>query len=103
MLWDAGRRRAVRSAVHRLKYDEQARSVMGKYSIWVLDYAAVNKFPQSVMLYGPQYAGIRNLPYAYVLIKGQGHAILVDTGYDHKEYGKHLADLYCVSNWHPAS
>jgi hypothetical protein len=37
---------------------------MGKYSIWVLDYAAVNKFPQSVMLYGPQYVGIRNLPYA---------------------------------------
>ena len=76
---------------------------MGKYSIWVLDYAAVNKFPQSVMLYGPQYVGIRNLPYAYVLIKGQGQVILVDTGYDHKEYGKYLADLYGVSNWHPAS
>ncbi len=51
---------------------------MGKYSIWVLDYAAVNQFPQSVMLYGPQYVGIRNLPYAYVLIKGQGQVILVD-------------------------
>jgi glyoxylase-like metal-dependent hydrolase (beta-lactamase superfamily II) len=76
---------------------------MGKYSIWVLDYAAVNKFPQSVMLYGPQYAGIRNLPYAYVLIKGQGEVILVDTGYDHKEYGKYLAELYGVSNWHAAS
>jgi glyoxylase-like metal-dependent hydrolase (beta-lactamase superfamily II) len=76
---------------------------MGNYSIWVLDYAAVNKFPQSVMLYGPQYVGIRNLPYAYVLIKGQGHTILVDTGYDHKEYGKYLADLYGVSNWRPAS
>ena len=76
---------------------------MGKYSIWVLDYAAVNKFPQSVMLYGPQYVGIRNLPYAYVLIKGQEQVILVDTGYDHKEYGKYLADLYGVSNWHPAS
>ena len=76
---------------------------MGKYSIWVLDYAAVNQFPQSVMLYGPQYVGIRNLPYAYVLIKGQGQVILVDTGYDHKEYGKYLADLYGVTNYHPAS
>ena len=73
---------------------------MGDYSIWVLDYAAVQKFPQSVMLYGPQYVGIRNLPYAYVLIKGRGEVILVDTGYDHKEYGKYLADLYGVSNWH---
>ena len=25
---------------------------MGKYSIWVLDYAAVNQFPQSLMLGG---------------------------------------------------
>ncbi len=75
---------------------------MGDYSIWVLDYAAVQQFPLSVMLYGPQYQGIRNLPYAYVLIKGKGQVILVDTGYDHKEYGKYLADLYGVSNWHPA-
>ena len=75
---------------------------MANYSIWVLDYAAVNKFPQSVMLYGPQYFGTRNLPYAYVLMKGKGEVILVDTGYDHKEYGKYLADLYGVSNFHPA-
>ena len=74
---------------------------MADYSIWVLDYAAVEKFPQSVMLYGPQYVGIRNLPYAYALIKGRGEVILVDTGYDHKEYGKYLADLYGVSNSHP--
>jgi N-acyl homoserine lactone hydrolase len=76
---------------------------MGNYSIWVLDYAAVKEFPLSVMLYGPQYQGIRNLPYAYALIKGKGEVILVDTGYDHKEYGKHLADLYGVSNWHSAT
>ncbi|MEJ0097187.1 MAG: N-acyl homoserine lactonase family protein [Bauldia sp.] len=74
---------------------------MADYSIWVLDYAAVEKFPQSVMLYGPQYVGIRNLPYAYALIRGKGEVILVDTGYDHKEYGKYLADLYGVSNYHP--
>jgi len=54
------------------------------------------------MLYGPQYFGTRNLPYAYVLMKGKGEVILVDTGYDHKEYGKYLADLYGVSNFHPA-
>lgn len=73
---------------------------MGDYSIWVLDYAAVKTFPQSVMLYGPQYHGVRNLPYAYVLIKGRGEVMLVDTGYDHQQYGKYLADLYGVSNWH---
>jgi glyoxylase-like metal-dependent hydrolase (beta-lactamase superfamily II) len=66
----------------------------------VLDYAAVETFPQSVMLYGPQYYGTRRLPYGYVLLKGNGEVILIDTGYDHKEYGKYFADLYGVSNWH---
>jgi len=73
---------------------------MTDYSIWVLDYAAVNTFPQSVMLYGPQYHGTRNLPYAYALLKGRGEVILIDTGYNHKEYGKYLADLYGVTNYH---
>jgi hypothetical protein len=45
---------------------------MADYSIWVLEYAAVEKFPFSVMMYGPQHQGIRKLPYAYVLLKGKG-------------------------------
>ncbi|HEX4766124.1 MAG TPA: N-acyl homoserine lactonase family protein [Lichenihabitans sp.] len=73
---------------------------MGDYSIWVLEHAAVEKFPLSVMLYGPQYQGTRKLPYAYALIKGKGETILVDTGYDHVNYGKQLAELFGVSNFH---
>ncbi|HUC18532.1 MAG TPA: N-acyl homoserine lactonase family protein [Acetobacteraceae bacterium] len=73
---------------------------MADYSIWVLDYAAVEKFPLSVMLYGPQYQGTRKLPYAYVLLKGKGETVLIDTGYDHVNYGKTLADLYGVTNYH---
>jgi glyoxylase-like metal-dependent hydrolase (beta-lactamase superfamily II) len=73
---------------------------MAEYSIWVLEYAAVEKFPLSVMLYGPQYQGTRKLPYAYVLLKGHGETILIDTGYDHVKFGKSLADAYGVSNYH---
>ena len=73
---------------------------MGDYSIWVLEHAAVEKFPLSVMLYGPQYQGIRKLPYAYALLKGKGQTILIDTGYDHVNYGKTLAELYGVGNFH---
>lgn len=76
---------------------------MADYSIWVLEYAAVEKFPLSVMLYGPQHQGTRKLPYAYALLKGNGETILVDTGYDHVAYGKELADSYGVSNYHPPS
>ena len=32
---------------------------MADYSIWVLEYAAVEKFPRSVMLYGPMYQGTK--------------------------------------------
>ena len=73
---------------------------MADYSIWVLEYAAVEKFPLSVMLYGPQYQGTRKLPYAYGLLKGKGETILIDTGYDHVNFGKALADSYGVSNFH---
>jgi glyoxylase-like metal-dependent hydrolase (beta-lactamase superfamily II) len=71
------------------------------YSIWVLEHAAVEKFPLSVMLYGPQYQGIRKLPYGYTLLKGKGETILIDTGYDHVNHGKMLAELYGVTNFHP--
>lgn len=73
---------------------------MADYSIWVLEYAAVEKFPFSVMMYGPQHQGTRKLPYAYALVKGKGETILIDTGYDHVAYGKALADAYGVSNYH---
>lgn len=73
---------------------------MADYSIWVLEYAAVEKFPFSVMMYGPQHQGTRKLPYAYVLLKGKGETILIDTGYDHVAYGEQLATAYGVSNYH---
>jgi N-acyl homoserine lactone hydrolase len=73
---------------------------MADYSIWVLEYAAVEKFPFSVMMYGPQHQGTRKLPYAYALLRGKGETILIDTGYDHVAFGKQLADAYGVSNDH---
>ena len=73
---------------------------MADYSIWVLEYAAVETFPLSVMLYGPQHQGTRKLPYAYAVLKGKGETILIDTGYNHEAFGKALADSYGVSNYH---
>ena len=73
---------------------------MADYSIWVLEYAAVEQFPRSVMLYGPMHQGTRKLPYGFVVLKGKGETILIDTGYDHTGFGKALADSYGVSNFH---
>ena len=33
------------------------------------------------------------------MVQGEGHTILVDTGYKYLEYGQELADLFGVTNW----
>lgn len=73
---------------------------MANYSIYVLEYSAVPNYHVSGIIYGAHNQGYRKLPYAYALIKGKGHTALVDVGYNHKDYGKHLADKFGVENWH---
>lgn len=73
---------------------------MADYSIYVLEYAAVPEYHVSGVIYGAHNQGYRKLPYAYALIKGKGHVALMDVGYNHKDYGKHLADKFGVRNWH---
>lgn len=73
------------------------------YSIRVLEYAYAANYPESGVVYGSHNAGFRKLPYAYVLIQGQGHNIMIDVGYNHAEYGGYLADKFGVTNWHSAT
>src|SRR4029079_752372 len=53
--------------------------------------------------YGANNQGYRKMPYAYIVIKGQGRTMMVDVGYNHEAYGKVLAESYGVENWHPPS
>lgn len=73
---------------------------MTDYSIHVLEYAAVPEYHVSGIIYAAHNQGYRKLPYAYALIKSKEHTALVDVGYNHKDYGKHLADKFGVENWH---
>lgn len=73
---------------------------MATYSIHVLEYAAVPEYHVSGIIYGYHNQGYRKLPYAYALIRSDNHVALVDVGYNHKDYGKHLADKFGVRNWH---
>ncbi len=60
--WDQAR--ALRMALRRApcgRSDGAKEERMADYSIWVLEYAAVEKFPFSVMMYGPQHQGTRKL------------------------------------------
>ncbi|SIT91213.1 N-acyl homoserine lactonase family protein [Edaphobacillus lindanitolerans] len=72
---------------------------MKDYSIWVLEYSYVPDYHKSGVIYGAHNEGYVKLPYCYVLIKGKGRTILVDVGFNNKEYGKVLADRFGVKNW----
>ena len=79
---------------------------MSRYSIWVMEYAAVPNYHLSGLIYGAHNQGFRKLPYCYVVIKGEGRngkteVAMVDVGYNHKAYGEVLANTYGVRNWHP--
>lgn len=72
---------------------------MADYSIHVLEYSYVPKYHKSGVLYGAHNEGYVKLPYCYVLLRSKDHVALVDVGYNHKDYGKHLADKFGVENW----
>jgi N-acyl homoserine lactone hydrolase len=74
---------------------------MTAYSIWVLEYGYVPEFPAGSLIYGAHGQPPRKLAYCYVLIKGQGHVALVDVGFNYKDYGKVLADVYGAHKWQP--
>lgn len=71
------------------------------YSVWVTEFANVPNYPLSGLIYGAHNKGTVRLPYCYVVIKGEGQIAMVDVGYNHKEYGEVLANMYGVRDWHP--
>lgn len=70
------------------------------YSIWVLEYASVMQYPVSGIIFGAHNQGTRKLPYCYVLIKGNGRTVMIDVGYNSKDYGAYLENKFGVGNWH---
>jgi N-acyl homoserine lactone hydrolase len=72
---------------------------MALYSIYVLEYGYVPQYHKSGVIYGAHNEGYVKLPYCYAVIKGNAWAAMVDVGYNHRDYGKYLGDLFNVQNW----
>jgi glyoxylase-like metal-dependent hydrolase (beta-lactamase superfamily II) len=72
---------------------------MSLYSIYVLEYGYVPEYHKSGVVYGAHNEGYVKLPYCYAVIKGQNWAAMVDVGYNDRDYGKYLGDLFNVQNW----
>ena len=73
---------------------------MKQYSIWVLEYSYVMKFPKSAVLYAAHNQGVLKLPYCYTVIKGNGHVAMFDVGHMNKGFGKEFGESLGVENWH---
>ncbi len=72
-----------------------------QYSIWVLEYGRVPAFPVGALVYGAHNAGTRNLPFGYVLVKGGGHLVMVDTGTGNDEPKRRLMEKHGLVDWAP--
>jgi glyoxylase-like metal-dependent hydrolase (beta-lactamase superfamily II) len=76
---------------------------MATYSIWVLEYACVPTAAAGAIVYGDYDKPPRNLPYAYILLRGPGVVAMVDVGYNAAAYGDEMADRFGVRGWRPPS
>lgn len=72
---------------------------MGNFSMWIVEYARIKEFPVGGVLYGQHNAGHRVLPYCYAVLRSEEHTVLVDTGYNHADHGRVLAEQYGVTDW----
>ncbi|XAS74229.1 N-acyl homoserine lactonase family protein [Micrococcaceae bacterium Sec5.1] len=55
---------------------------MAEWSFWMLEYARVEDHPTRKSLYGVGFDERGYMPYCYVLMEGEGHRVLIDTGFD---------------------
>ena len=78
-------------------------SMSDGYSIWVLEYSHVLEYPESGVIYGQHNKGARKMPYGYVYLRGNGHHIMVDVGFENSAYGGELATQFGVTAWQPPS
>ena len=77
---------------------------MANYSMWVLEYAHVPTQAIGSVLAGQYNQGVRLLAFGYMVLKGEGHTIMIDTGLNpvaNGEYIKLLVQRDNVLDWQP--
>ena len=73
---------------------------MADYSIWLLQTGVMPEFPRSGLLYGQHNTGTVPTPLGLVVLKGEGHLAVVDTGFKTDARGIEDATGYGVSHPH---
>jgi N-acyl homoserine lactone hydrolase len=75
---------------------------MANYSLWLVEYSHVRAQPISAVLYGQHNRGTRELAFSYLVIKGEGHVILVDVGTNNDDpHTREMCERDGVEDWQP--
>jgi N-acyl homoserine lactone hydrolase len=74
---------------------------MANYSIWLVEYAFCSTQPVSSLVYGRHNQGVCTIPFSFMILKGNGHVVAVDTGYYDEGYGHELTVRFGVDRVKP--
>jgi len=72
---------------------------MSDYSIWVLEYGYVDRFPASSLLAAQPHQGHRRMPYCFGLLRSADRCVLVDTGFSNAAVHQRLSGRYGDTYW----
>jgi N-acyl homoserine lactone hydrolase len=70
-----------------------------EYSIWVLEYGYVDRFPVSSLLTAQPHQGHRRMPYCFGLLRSTEQCVLVDTGFADAAVHQRLTSRYGSTYW----
>jgi N-acyl homoserine lactone hydrolase len=72
---------------------------MSDYSMWVLEYGYVDRFPASSLFIAQPHQGHRRMPYCFGLLRSAEQCILVDTGFADEAVYQRLSTKYGDTYW----
>jgi len=71
---------------------------MSDYSVWVVEYGYIDRFPASNLFAAQPNEGHRRMPYCFGVLRSADHVVLVDTGYADEATYARLAAKYGGQN-----
>jgi N-acyl homoserine lactone hydrolase len=71
------------------------------YSIWILEYGYIDRYPASNLFAAQPFEGFRRLPHCFGLVRSAERCILVDTGFWDEQRQRGLRAKYGETYWQP--
>lgn len=69
------------------------------WSIWILEYGYVDRFPASNLFAAQPHEGHRRMPYCFGLLRSAGRHVLIDTGFADRAVYDRLTAKYGETRW----